>query len=138
MHAAYIANHLADLHQRLANVRAWEPSARRDALIEEYEAQIEEYTDAVELGAQIAQIAEESAVVEVSGALDRAMTSAKRAGCALVKGAARMGVELERHAPGCCVQRGPVRIWTVEADGGEYRLVVRDGSFNGAMHWRAR
>lgn len=143
MHA-YYANEIATINNRLDELERWTRSARRDALIADLrdalERVIESAGEYAEIGAQCAEVIEESATetVEVSGALDRAMTAAHKTGCAIVKGAARMGAELERHAPGCLVQRGPVKVWTVYADGGEYRLVVRDGSFNGAMHWMAR
>lgn len=137
MNAAHPVNaaHLATLHTMLADVRAWSPSKRRDALIADYEAQIEEYTDIVECGAEMMQAVEECATVEVetSAVLDRAMTAARTTGCTLVKGASLVGREMERLVPGCRVQRG---VWTVATDDGEYRLVVRDGAFTGVMHWR--
>lgn len=139
MHAAYIANHLADLHQRLADVRAWTPSARRDALIEDYEMQIEEYTERAEISAECAEVAAELAAdqVEVSAALETAIVAAQATGCALVKGAPALMRELARVAPGCVTKRGELEIASVATEGGELRLVRRAGSYRAAMSWRA-
>lgn len=136
---AYTAAHLADLHDRLANVRAWEPSARRDALIEDYEMQIEEYTERAEIGAECAEVADEMAAeqVEVSAALNVAIVAAQETGCALVKGAPSLMRELVRLVPGCVEVRGALEIATVYTEGGEVRLVRRAGSYRAAMRWRA-
>lgn len=60
-HTLYTAIHIADLQERLADVRGWRDSERKAALVADYERQLEEIqsTQREELGAEQAEIIEE-------------------------------------------------------------------------------
>lgn len=61
---AHYAAHLANLHSRLADVSAWADSARKAALIEEYTQQISEYETMIEVGAELAEAADDAEIIE--------------------------------------------------------------------------
>lgn len=56
---AYYAAHLNDLHTRLADVSTWADSARKAALVADYERQIAEYEVMIEVGAELAEADDE-------------------------------------------------------------------------------
>lgn len=61
---AHYAAHLSELHTRLAGVRAWTDSARKAALVADYERQIAEYEAICEVGAELAEAADEAVIVD--------------------------------------------------------------------------
>lgn len=133
------AAEIADLHNQIADLKQWAPSARRDALIAMREERIEELESCMELGDEMAEVKADAAAeqVEVSAALESAITTAQAVGCALVTGAPAILRELERLVPGCTTQRNGMQIATVATEGGEIRVVRRANSYRCAVSWRA-
>lgn len=130
-----VTNTLSDLHAAIANVRAWRPSARRDALLAEYEAQVEEFEGAFTALIEMDEVVREEGL-EVSEELDAAIVQAQAVGTFIARNAARMGRELERLVPGCAMRHGVLTVWTVALDGGELRMVRHARSNAGSMVWR--
>jgi hypothetical protein len=127
------------LQTEIAHLRCWAPSVRRDVLIAEREEAVAELMECMTVEAEVVEVEAEAdaEAVEISAALEAAIVDAQATGCALVKGAPSMLRELERVAPGCVTKRGELEIATVATEGGELRLVRRNGSYRGAMSWRA-
>lgn len=143
---ASIHIHVCNLHNQIANLRKHAPSARRDALIAEYEMAIEDMEGAeaalFELGmerAEAEEVAIEEGAVEVSPKLEAAISSAmaKPDQSVVVRGAAALGAELARLVPGCEGHRTvDVAIWIVVMPEGELRLSLVRGAEGGSMRFR--
>lgn len=136
MNAIY-TNHLTTLHNMLSDVRRWAPSARRDALIEEYEAQIEEYT---ELCAAEFEAGTSEQDVVLTCELEEAVAWARGEAVVAVDDARKIARQMETMAPGCGMEHGELHVWSVRVeceDGarGEVRLVVKRGYKSGALRW---
>lgn len=135
-----------ELHQAIADLRKRRSSAHRDALIADYEQAIEDLEGAesalFEMGAEEAeaeQLAIEEGAVEISAELDEAIKSAmaKPDTSVTVRGAARLGAELEALVPGCAGHRTvDVAIWIVAMPEGELRLSLVRGAAGGSMRFR--
>ena len=136
MHALYL-NHLTFLHTMLADVRRWSDSPRKAALIEEYEAQIEEYTDLCAAEFE-AGTAEQDVVLTCE--LEEAVAWARGEAVVAVDDARKIARQMETLAPGCGMEHGELHVWSVRVeleDGarGEVRLVVKRGYKSGALRW---
>ena len=136
MNAIY-TNHLTTLHNMIADVRRWAPCARREALIEEYEAQIEEYTELLHADLEAGTVENE---VCVESELEEAVGWARGAVAVAVADARKVGAQLEAMAPGCGATQGDYLVWSVRVeceDGarGEVRLVVTRGRKSGSLRW---
>lgn len=129
---AYSTALIEEAQARLDDVRAWPPSPRREALIEEYACVICEEMERAELMAEL-----DLEGAEASAALDAAIDTAQAVGCALVTGAPTLVRELLERAPGCMERRGHLEIACVQLEDGELRLVRRRGSYQAALAWRA-
>jgi hypothetical protein len=125
---------IASCQQRLAEVRAWTPSTRRDAIIAELEQTIEDHLSCLELGAEIETVAYEGEI-ETSEKLDAAVERAQVCGAALVTGAHDLARELDRIAPGCCTALNGVEVRTVQIDGGTLRMTRAPRSYQARMTW---
>lgn len=127
---------IEEAQERLDAVRAWSPSPRREALIEEYEATI-----AFQLDQAAEQAERDLEDSETSAVLNAAIDDAQRLGCAQVTGAPTLMAELVRLVPGCVERRGHLEIACVqlkeEGASGELRLVRRLGSYRASLAWRA-
>jgi hypothetical protein len=136
---AIAADAIATYQAEIEQLRQHAPSKRRDALVAMREQLIEELMGCMELGDEMAEVACEMATeaVEVSAALEQAITTAQATGCAVVLGAHSLVRELTRLVPGCIEQRNGLEIATVSTDDGELRLVRRAGSYRAAASWRA-
>lgn len=135
-----------ELHQAIADLRKRRSSAHRDALIADYEQAIEDLEGAesalFEMGAEEAEVEQvliEEGAVEISAELDGAIKSAmsKPDQSVTVRGAARLGAELEALVPGCAGHRTvDVAIWIVAMPEGELRLSLVRGAAGGSMRFR--
>lgn len=86
--AATYHDHLATLHQQLADIRAWRPSAQRDAHLERIEAEIEDAMSCAELADEQAECAEELEIEVMSPAeiaLDDACSELRKIGVARLR-----------------------------------------------------
>lgn len=138
MNAIY-TNHLTTLHEMLADVRLWADSPRKAALIEEYEAQIEEYTEMCGAEFEAACNSDENDVV-LNCELETAVAWARGESVVAVADARTIAAQMEAMAPGCGMEHGTMTVWSVRvemADGarGEVRLVVMRGHKSGALRW---
>lgn len=138
MNAIY-TNHLTTLHEMLADVRLWADSPRKSALIEEYEAQIEEYTELCEAQFNAACDSDENDVV-LNCELEEAVGWARGESVVAVDDARKIAAQMEAMAPGCGMEHGNLTVWSVRvemSDGavGEVRLVVMRGRKSGALRW---
>jgi hypothetical protein len=130
-----VTNTLTALHEAIDNVRTWRPSKRRDALLAEYEAQVEEFEGAFTALVEMDEFVCEDAC-EVSEELDAAIEQAQAVGTIIVRNAGRMGRELDRLVSGCSTRQGVLTVWTVALEGGELRMVRHARSNAGSMVWR--
>lgn len=135
MNALY-TNHLTTLHNMLADVRRWSDSPRKAALIEEYEAQIEEYTELC--AAEFDASQQDDTVVTCE--LEEAVAWARDEAVVTVQDARKIARQMETMAPGCSCEHGNLTVWSVRVeleDGarGEVRLVVTRGYKSGALRW---
>jgi hypothetical protein len=131
---AYYTDHLTTIHNALAHVRCWPDSARKAALIAQYEEEIAQFEECQAIAAEMAEVASD----EVSAELDAAITTAQAVGCVVVADAPALLSELARIVPGCVALRGSLTVASVSLDGGELRLVRRAASATGAMSWFKR
>lgn len=132
--APLYAEQIASCQQRLAEVRDWKPSTRRDAIIAELEATIEDHLSCLELGDEIEEVIHEGEI-ETSEKLDDAIERAQVCDLALVVGAHDLARELDRIAPGCCVTLNGVEVRTVIIDGGTLRMTRAVRSYQARMTW---
>jgi hypothetical protein len=130
------AAYLTSLHDRYVEIAAWAPSRRRDALVDQFAAEIERMTDAQDQLADMDQFAAEGEA-EISEELDAAISETQAIGTLIVRDAAALGAQMQRACPGCCVQRGAVKVWSVVLERGELRLTLKSGALKGVMSWRA-
>ena len=126
---------IAGIQERIAQVRDWQPSDRRDAIIADLESALDDLMSCVELGAEIETVAHEGEI-ETSEKLDDAIDTAQAVGAALVTGAHDLARELDRIAPGCCVTRHGVEVRTLHIDGGELRMSRAVRSYQARLTWR--
>lgn len=136
MHALYL-NHLTFLHNMLADVRNWAPCQRRDILIEEYEAQIDEYAS---ICAADFDLGTNEQDVLLCCELEQAVIWARGNAAVAVDDARKIAAQMEQLAPGCGMEHGNLTIWSVRVeceDGarGEVRLVVTRGYKSGSLRW---
>ncbi len=136
MNALYL-NQIAVLHEMLAAVRCWADSPRKAALIEEYEAQIEEYTDAC---AEDYEMSLDDGMSLSACPLDEAVAEAVAKTVVHVNDAHRVAAALEKMAPGCGMKLDNLSVWSVRVEltsgvRGELRLVIMTGRKGGSLHW---
>lgn len=144
-----IGDEIVKAHALLSLALNMKPGARRDALIEQYETYIadleaaeqtildmqESAEQAVELGDEAAEAADEAPAVKPS--LKRAMRAARKTGHAIVKGAPRVGQQMEQLVEGCGQHLCGLSSWCIvdETTGDTYRLTLAKGATSGVMRW---
>ena len=136
MNAIY-TNHLASLHARLADLRNWAPCTRRDILIEETEAEIEEYTGILHMDFEVGTV-DQDVVLECE--LEEAVKWARGEAVVAVRDAREIGRQMETFARGCGAEQGDFMVWSVNVeleDGarGEVRCVAKRGMKSGTLRW---
>lgn len=139
------------MHGLMAMALQIKDGARREALLEQYEAYMDDLDAqaqalddmeqaAAELGDEAAEvIVEASEASAPKRAVTRAMRAADRAGVALVRGAAGVGRKMEQLVPGCMMKIGHSRIWEVWETGADdapvrgWRLTLTGSATVGVM-----